>query len=189
MSIEFDEAERRYDEAGNESHTVLTSEMLQHPVSMLSPQAAVVVGREQSVAEASRALREGPHGCVVIVEEQGHGRPAGILTGMLTGILTETDIVERVVAAGLDAGETRVREVMTSGPASLGTDDSIGFALHKMAVGNYRHLPVVDAEGRPIGVVRQREVLRYLASFFPAEVINLPPRSIEDSPPRNQHGG
>jgi hypothetical protein len=50
-------------------------------------------------------------------------------------------------------------------------------------------LPVVDEKGYPVGVLTQLQGVRYLASFFPEAVINQPPRSIEQRPPRNRYGG
>lgn len=178
MSVEQREEERRYDEAAGKARTVLSSKVLLHPVRTLELQPAVTVSPDDSVAHASRALRDGPHGCVVALD-----------AGRLVGILTETDIVERVVAAGKDPARATMREMMTPEPATLHAEDSIGFALHKMAVGNYRHLPVLDDSGELVGLVRQREAVRYLASYFPAEILNQPPRSFDEKPPASQHGG
>jgi len=68
-------------------------------------------------------------------------------------------------------------------------EDTLGFALHKMSVGGFRHLPVVDDDGAPAGVISQREGVQYLVGFFPQELVNQPPRSIAQRPPRNQFGG
>jgi CBS domain-containing protein len=54
-------------------------------------------------------------------------------------------------------------------------------------VGGFRHVPVVDAQGKPVGLVGVRDVLRYLADYFPQEVKNLPPHTQSESMPR--HGG
>ena len=45
-----------------------------------------------------------------------------------------------------------------------------------MQTGRYRNVPVVDAERHLIGVVRQSDIIRYLAESFPEELLNLPPR-------------
>jgi len=54
--------------------------------------------------------------------------------------------------------------------------------LNKMAVGGFRHVPVVDADGRPVFVVSVRDVVEFLVDFFPNDVLNLPP---EYGPPKS----
>ena len=54
-----------------------------------------------------------------------------------------------------------VREVMTPGPESVRETDTLAFALHKMDIGGYRHLPVVR-EGRVVGMVSVRDLLRHI---------------------------
>jgi CBS domain-containing protein len=45
-----------------------------------------------------------------------------------------------------------------------------------MQTGRYRNVPLVDDDGRLVGVVRQNDIIRYLAESFPEELLNLPPR-------------
>ena len=78
---------------------------------------------------------------------------------------------------------------MTADPERLVLGDTLGYALHKMSVGSFRNLPLVDDAGLPAGVVSQQEGVKYLVGFFPAEVIAQPPRSIEQQPPDSQYGG
>jgi CBS domain-containing protein len=78
---------------------------------------------------------------------------------------------------------------MTKDPECLTLDDTLGYALHKMTVGEYRSVPVVDDEGKAYGVLTQQEGVKALAALFPASVYNQPPRSFEQKPPKNQYGG
>ena len=77
--------------------------------------------------------------------------------GKITGIITERDITQRVVAAGLDAEATKVGDVMTPDPDTLAPHDPAGDALELMQSRNYRHLPVVE-NGRCIAVVSVRDL-------------------------------
>ncbi|MDR1995459.1 CBS domain-containing protein [Azonexus sp.] len=79
--------------------------------------------------------------------------------GVLRGILTERDVVFRVVADSLDPKATPVGTVMTREPQSIGPDKPFGHALHLMFEGGFRHMPVVDAAGRPIGLLSARDAL------------------------------
>lgn len=78
----------------------------------------------------------------------------------LVGIFTDRDAV--VKAAGKDLDAFRVRDFMTVDPVVLRSDDPIALAIHKMAVGGFRHIPLIE-DGRPTGVVTARDVFQHLA--------------------------
>jgi CBS domain-containing protein len=63
-----------------------------------------------------------------------------------------------VLAEGRDARATRLAEVMTADPRTIGPDRPMGLALLMMYEGGFRHVPVVDG-GRPIGMVSARDAL------------------------------
>jgi CBS domain-containing protein len=79
----------------------------------------------------------------------------------LVGIFTDRDAV--VKAAGKRLASFHVRDFMTSDPVVLRHDDPIAVAIHKMAIGGFRHIPIVE-NGRPTGVVTARDVFQHLAS-------------------------
>jgi CBS domain-containing protein len=78
----------------------------------------------------------------------------------LVGIFTDRDAVVKAAGKRLDA--FHVRDFMTPDPVVLRHDDPIAVAIHKMAVGGFRHIPIV-ADGRPTGVVTARDVFHHLA--------------------------
>jgi signal-transduction protein with cAMP-binding, CBS, and nucleotidyltransferase domain len=100
-------------------------------------------------AEAVRRMHDNGTDCVLIVD---HGR--------LVGIFTDRDAVVRAAGTRLDA--FHVRDFMTPDPVVLRHDDPIAIAIHKMAVGGFRHIPIVE-DGRPTGVVTARDVFHHLA--------------------------
>ena len=71
---------------------------------------------------------------------------------------------------------------MTTEPEALPVEASVAWVLNKMAVGGFRHVPVVDDMGRPAFVISVRDVVEFLVEFFPNDVLNLPP---EHRPPRS----
>lgn len=79
--------------------------------------------------------------------------------GKLIGICTERDLTFKVLAEGLDIDTTQVASVMTADPQTIGPEKPFGHALHMMFEGGFRHLPVVDLAGRPIGVISSRDAL------------------------------
>lgn len=178
MNIELNEEERRYAESGEEKAKTLDSRVLQDPVRVLKRKPPVNAAPDDSLLDTVKAMRDQAQGCAVVVD-----------ASRVVGIFTERDALTRVVAEGADAASLKVSDVMTPDPECLTLDDTLGVALHKMTVGGFRHVPVVDADGLPVGVISQREGVQYLVGFFPEEVLNQPPKSIAQRPPRKQHGG
>ena len=65
---------------------------------------------------------------------------------------------------------------MTTEPRTLALDQTIGDAIELMETGRYRNIPLVDEDGQLAGVVRQSDIIKYLAESFPESLLNLPPR-------------
>ncbi len=149
-------------EGAGEART-FDEKMLHVPLSMLEPATPVTVEPQTSALEAVAIMQEQRLGCVLVVRGS-----------KLKGIFTERDVLTRVAGAGPDAGKAPVRKLMTANPETLRPTDSIAYALNLMSLGGYRHIPVVDASGAPLGVVSVKDIIRYLVSFFPKSVLNLP---------------
>jgi CBS domain-containing protein len=81
--------------------------------------------------------------------------------GALVGIFTDRDAILKV--AGRPTAGRSVGDVMTHDPVILRSGDAVAVAIHKMAVGGFRHVPIVD-RGEPTGVVSARDVFRHLAA-------------------------
>ena len=102
------------------------------------------------VAEAiDRMHREGID-CLLVTEG-----------GRLVGIFTDRDALLKLAGHGPE--HRPISELMTTDPVVLRHDDPIAVAIHKMAVGGFRHVPIVE-DGRPIAVVSARDVFRHIAS-------------------------
>ena len=92
-----------------------------------------------------------------------------------SGVLTERDIFGRIVAGHVDLAQP-VETLMTTEPRTLDLDQTIRDAIELMQTGRYRNVPLVDEGGNLVGVVRQADIIKYLAESFPEELLNLPPR-------------
>jgi CBS domain-containing protein len=106
------------------------------------------VDSELSVRDASRYMTERRVGAVAVLEGD-----------RLSGIVSERDIMGRVVAAGRDLDKTRVRDVMTRDLVVAHVEDSHEDGLRMMKQAGCRHLPVVQAD-RLVGMVSQRDLLQ-----------------------------
>ncbi len=170
---DIDEELKEMYEEGSGEPKVLNSETLKKPIRSLQLPAPIVVQRGTSVSEAVRQMQERHIGCVLVVQK-----------GVLDGIFTERDILMKIVGAGKDLSKTKVEEVMTPNPAALQIDDMIAFALNYMHIGGYRHVPVVDEQERPVAVVSVKDIVDYLADYFPQELLTLPPRPLRTTSAR-----
>jgi CBS domain-containing protein len=106
----------------------------------------------RTVLEAARSMMEHNVGALPVLR-----------SGELIGILSERDIMNRVVAVGRTPGTTAVSEVMTANPRAVSADESIEECLFIMREFGFRHLPIV--EGRELkGLVSLRDVLMHQAA-------------------------
>ncbi len=133
---------------------------------VLSRRQPVTVLPGTSLGDCVRAIQRTGTGDSVFVCERG---------GRLTGVLTERDIFARIVGGRVDLAQP-VEALMTTDPHTLDLDDTIRDAIVLMQTGRYRNVPMVNAAGHLVGVVRQSDIIKYLAESFPEELLNLPPR-------------
>ena len=89
-------------------------------------------------------------------------------------VLVCRDLMRRVLAMGLPLSVPVVL-CMTRNPVVVRPKDPIGAAVRRMEEGGYRHLPVVDPAGRPLGVLSVKRIVHYLAEHFPSTIYNRPP--------------
>jgi CBS domain-containing protein len=101
--------------------------------------------------------------------------PDGTCDSKLLGIFSDRDVLYRIVDRGRNPALLPLREVMTADPECVPREATIAWVLNRMAVGGFRHVPVVDPAGHPHSVVSVRDVVDFLVEFFPREVLNLPP--------------
>jgi CBS domain-containing protein len=132
-------------------------------VSRLEPTPALGLRPEQTVADAVALMRRRRVGCVLVCR-----------AGRLLGLFTERDLMRRVLACGRPLS-TPLACCMTADPVVVGPREPIRAAIRLMEEGGYRHLPVVDAFGRPVGILSVKRIVHYLVEHFPSTIYNLPP--------------
>ena len=154
--------------------TDLTERAVARRVPSLTDERLRVLSRRQPVTVApGTSLAD----CVRAIQRTGTGDSVFVCdaAGRLVGVLTERDIFGRIVGGNVDLTQP-VETLMTADPMTLDLDQTIRDAIDLMQNGRYRNVPVVDAEGSLVGVVRQSDIIKYLAESFPEELLNLPPR-------------
>jgi CBS domain-containing protein len=120
---------------------------------------------EDTALDAARMMRDSDCGCIPVVDPRLH---------RTVGVVTDRDLAIRGLADGRD-GATKVRDLMTKEPASIGPDAGIDEVERMMAEHQVRRVPVVDGTGMCIGIVSQADLARAQQgeSVSPADVASV----------------
>ena len=112
-------------------------------VGELRPKPALVLSPDSTIASAAAKMQAGNADSGLVVSPEGG----------LVGILTDTDVTRKVVAAGVDPTGVVVASVMTASPMCVKSSDNAVEALCLMVERRFRHLPVLDEQGAVVGVL------------------------------------
>jgi CBS domain-containing protein len=117
-----------------------------------------------------------PLGDAIGQMQQARGEALLVCQGTrLIGIFTEHDALMKVIGQPVDAARP-IDEFMTREPRTIDAGATLHEALAAMEEGPFRNLPLVDGAGNLVALLRQQDVLEFVAEAFPEEILNLPPR-------------
>jgi CBS domain-containing protein len=133
---------------------------------------AAAVSADATVADAIRTMLERHVGAVAVIDSERR----------VAGIFTERDVLRKFSLSGRDPEKTPVRELMTT-PVELATrETSEAEALVTMVERHFRHLPVVDNEGKLLGMLSIRNVLEWRVEDLGRELSAMEQYASNDSP-------
>ncbi len=128
-------------------------------VMMTTPIGELVTGKDLLVANTTdsvqkivRVLENEKKNCVLIYKKK-----------KLVGIISNRDLLQRVAGKHKDLSKVKAEEVMTPNPEYVRADDPIAFVLNKMAMGGYRHVPVLREDGTPYSIIMIKDMLKFLS--------------------------
>ena len=163
MRIEDDDRENIFDDehpGPNSLESLLTGTLLSEVVS----QPPLILQVTATVADAVRTMQKERRAVVLVMDG-----------AKLVGIFTERDILMKVAGQIRDIEHTPLTSCMTSDPFTLPADASVAFALNKMVLEGFRHIPLVDDDGKPTAVVSMRNLIEFLGDHYSRDIMNLPP--------------
>lgn len=129
--------------------------IMESPLPRFRPRPPVLVSPETTIAETVVELCGHRVGCVLVGSEE-----------KVEGIFSERDVLLRVAHRYEEVASEPVSAFMTPDPEHLEMSTPIAYALNRMFVGDFRHLPVTE-EGRLVGVISLRDVLGFLSDWYP----------------------
>ena len=127
---------------------------------VIANQRSLTAPGNTTIVAAARLMKQYGSSALMIVED-----------GHLAGIFTERDAVFRVLAESRDPKTTRVADMMTPKPRTIGPDKAVGHALLMMYDGGFRHVPVVG-QGKTLGMISARDALGPELHEFDSELVH-----------------
>jgi CBS domain-containing protein len=132
------------------------ADLLRDRIERLWPKTPAAVTPDTPVADVLQKMVDARIGCVMVVDK-----------GELVGIFSERDALMKLNTDAPKLLKRPISQFMTPEPVTLETNDKIAYALQKMNVGGYRHIPILF-EGKLAGVISIRDILRYLTERIAA---------------------
>jgi CBS domain-containing protein len=134
---------------------VLEEVLAEQTVSAVQTKPYAEISPDKTIYEALQAFAGLKVASLLVVEQ-----------GVLVGLFTERDVLERVAARDHRVATDPVREVMTTDPVVVYETDPVAAALSAIAVAGHRHVPVLDVADRVVGVLSPRRVFTFLQANF-----------------------
>lgn len=131
----------------------MDSKTLRSPIENLNPRNPICVNSSDSVRHVIDTMKKHKIGCVCVAKEE-----------RLVGIFTERDVLKRIIGSDLNIDRTKVEDVMTPNPEYLYDDDQMAYALNRMHMGGFRHVPLINLKGAPVGVVSVRDIAAHVVN-------------------------
>ncbi|WP_420629639.1 thiamine pyrophosphate-dependent enzyme [Candidatus Leptofilum sp.] len=156
LSLEVDEAYVDDIDKEPEPTTDIQDRLIEDTLATLNPKRPITIDASASLAKAVHQMNGHRIGCLLVTNAQDK----------LVGIFTEKDVLHRVVGLVDDMDTAVLADYMTPDPIALMSDLPIAQALHEMHVHGFRHLPLVDEEHRPEGIISFRDVVRHLKELL-----------------------
>ena len=122
----------------------------------------LTVAPDDTVAQAANAMSERNVGAATVIDRSG-----------VIGVVTERDVMRKVVAAGCDAKSIRVRDIMSSPVVSVGLHTTVAAAAELMREQHIRHLVVLDRNQQLVGMLALRYLLYDLMDYMQRNVGEL----------------
>lgn len=124
-------------------------------ISELRPKKPLAVAQDAPVGSVLEQMVANRIGCVIVADGDTP-----------VGIFSERDALLKLNTEAAALRDRPVSEFMTANPETLRDSAKIAFAVQRMDLGGYRHLPIVSEDGKMQGIISVRDILRYLTEHM-----------------------
>lgn len=143
------------DAGGDARAADIERDLLNRPLGDLVTDNFVEVPPNRSVRDTVKACNEGGYHCAIVVSD-----------GKVVGMFTERDVLLKLADDYEQRADAPISDFMTHDPVMLNIESPLAFALNRMMVGGYRHIPVCR-DGKLAGIVSVRDAVAYMVERFP----------------------
>ena len=130
---------------------VIDNRFLSRSVGLLNPPTPICLPLTATVKDGLTMLKEKPIGCILLTDPGGK----------LGGIFTERDVVKKMVLSQVPP-TAALSEYITKDPQTIEMTTPIAFVLQMMSEGGFRHVPIIDDGGFPVGIVSIKDIVDYV---------------------------
>ena len=138
------------------SESELTERLGDIRVSVLVPKGPITVQSSAHLDNVITLMQKYDIGSILVTDADGH----------LSGIFTEDDLTRRVLGRDIDLHAVTVAEYMTPDPMALTLDTPVIEVLHLISTQEFRHIPIVDDNYLPLGIISVRDIIHFLATLL-----------------------
>ncbi|MBP9837298.1 MAG: CBS domain-containing protein [Proteobacteria bacterium] len=142
---------------------IIDNRFLAKSLGILHPHHPISVPDHTAIKDVILLLQQHKIGCVILTDIAGH----------LTGIFTERDVLLKVMLKDLRINVDPVSHIMTAKPQTASMTTTIAFALNMMSDGGFRHIPIVDDENFPVGIISIKNIVDYIAKATVSDLIQF----------------
>lgn len=123
-------------------------------ISTLDPKDPICVFEDTTIAETIELLQREKIGCIVVTDREEK----------LLGIFSERDLLIKIAGRKVDIDSAVIGEFMTKNPTTTTFDAPLAYALNLMSHGGFRHIPLVDDEYIPRGIISVKDIIDFLVN-------------------------
>lgn len=158
---QIDEEQEIADEQ-DEKGATLSAESFTKAISCIKSPSVITLDEETTLGDTVKLMQDKKIGSVVLTKDSE-----------LSGIITERDLLMKVLGLKDDWKSLKAKDIMTKNPQSLQSGDELAYVLNNMHVGGYRHVPIVDESNKPTSMISIKDVVSWVLDHFPQEITNL----------------
>jgi CBS domain-containing protein len=143
-------------EEGGQDKSAIAGDIDTLPVTKYMTKTVMTANLDQTIQSVCKIMNQHNLGSVVIVKK-------GVSGNEPVGIITERDIIRKIRDVNLFTTQTPIRELMSNNLVTIKSNNTMSDAVGLMHGNNIRRLPVIDNDGKMVGIITDKDILKAAA--------------------------